>query len=142
MSGVQQSSSNSVTTDSRLTNIEKTMNEISKMPKNHQMNATYDPNNPKTKQHFFSVLHILQEIWPLSKFLLVTQQKKTKRGKSTYSTKKDKLTKTTRTGQNRQTPTDLNPIVAPTPKEDVATLLMFLTEIGVKVTVTPELFVL
>ena len=87
-------------------------------------------------------MHILQEIWPFSNFLLVTQQKQTKRGKSTSSTKKDKLTKTTRTGQNRQTPTDLTPIVAPTPKEDVATLLMFLTEIGVKVTVTPELFVL
>ena len=52
MSGFQQSSSNSVTTDSRFTNIEKTLNEISNMVKNHQINATYDPNNAKKKQDF------------------------------------------------------------------------------------------
>ena len=50
MSGFQQSSSNSVTTDSRFTNIEKTWSEINNMVKNHQINATYDPNNPKMKQ--------------------------------------------------------------------------------------------
>ena len=50
MSVFQQPSSNSVTTDSRLTNIEKTLNENSNMVGNHQINATYDPNNPKTKQ--------------------------------------------------------------------------------------------
>ena len=49
MSGFQQSSCNSVTTDSRLTNIEKTLNEISNMVKNHQINATYDPTNPRMK---------------------------------------------------------------------------------------------
>ena len=52
MSGFQQSSSDSVTTDSRFTSIEKTLNEISNMVKNHQINATYDPNNPKMKQDF------------------------------------------------------------------------------------------
>ena len=52
MSGFQQSSSNSVTTDSRFTSIEKTLKEISNMVKNHQINATYDPNNPKLKQDF------------------------------------------------------------------------------------------
>ena len=52
MSGFQQSSSNSVTTDSRFTNFEKTLNEISNMVKHHQINATYDPNNPKMKQDF------------------------------------------------------------------------------------------
>ena len=52
MSGFQQSSSNSVTTDSRFTSIEKTLNEISNMVKNHQINETYDPNNPKMKQDF------------------------------------------------------------------------------------------
>ena len=52
MSGFQQSSSNFVTTDSRFTNIEKTMNGISIMVKNHQINATYDPNNHKMKQDF------------------------------------------------------------------------------------------
>ena len=40
ISGFQQSSSNSVTTDSRFTNIEKTLNEICNMVKNHQINAT------------------------------------------------------------------------------------------------------
>ena len=40
ISGFQQSSSNSVTTDSRFRNIEKTLNEISNMVKNHQINAT------------------------------------------------------------------------------------------------------
>ena len=52
MSGFQLSSSNSVTNDSRFTKSEKTLNEISKMTKNHQLNATYDPNNPKMKQDF------------------------------------------------------------------------------------------
>ena len=46
MSCFQQSSSNSVTTDSRFTNIEKTLKEISILVKNHQVNATYDSNNP------------------------------------------------------------------------------------------------
>ena len=40
MSDFQQSSSNFVTTDSSLTNIEKTLNEISNMVENHQINAT------------------------------------------------------------------------------------------------------
>ena len=52
MSGFQQSSSNSVTTGSRFTSIEKTLNEISNMVKNHQIKATYDLNNPKLKQDF------------------------------------------------------------------------------------------
>ena len=52
MSGFQQSSSNSVNTDSRFTNIEKTLNKISNMVKNQQIKATYDPKNPKTKQDF------------------------------------------------------------------------------------------
>ena len=49
ISGFQQSSSNTVTTDSRFKSIEKTSNEISNMVTNHQINATYDPNNPKMK---------------------------------------------------------------------------------------------
>ena len=52
ISGFQQSSFNSVTTDSRFTKIERTLNEITNMLKNHQINATYDPNNPKMKQDF------------------------------------------------------------------------------------------
>ena len=54
MSVLQQSSScTSVdSTDSRFTNIGKTLNEISHMLRNYQINATYDPNNPTTKQDF------------------------------------------------------------------------------------------
>ena len=52
MSRFQQSSYNTVTTDSRFISIEKTLNEIHNMVKNHQINATYDPNNPKMKQDF------------------------------------------------------------------------------------------
>ena len=49
---LQHSSSNSVTTDSRFTSFERTMNELSNMVKSHQINETYDPNNPKMKQDF------------------------------------------------------------------------------------------
>ena len=54
MSGLQQSGSRTSadSTDSRFTNIEKTLNEISNMVKNHQINETYDPYNPKMKQDF------------------------------------------------------------------------------------------
>ena len=52
MSSFQQSSSISVTTDSRFTNFEKTLNDISIMLKNHQINATYDQKNSKMKQDF------------------------------------------------------------------------------------------
>ena len=52
MSGFQKSSSISATTDSRFTNIEKSLKNISYMVKNRQINATYDPNSPKMKQDF------------------------------------------------------------------------------------------
>ena len=54
MSGLQQSSSRTLgdSADSRFTNNEETLNEISNMVKNHQINATFDPDNPKTKQDF------------------------------------------------------------------------------------------
>ena len=77
MSGFQQSSSNSVTTDSRFTNIEKNVSESSNMVKNHQINATYDPNNPKMKQGFTRFCTYGKKIWPYSKVLLVTQGEKT-----------------------------------------------------------------
>ena len=53
-SGLQPSSSQTPTgtIDARFTNIEKTLNEITNIVKNHQINATYDQNNPKMKQHF------------------------------------------------------------------------------------------
>ena len=77
MSGFQQSSSNSVTTDSRFKNIEKTLNEISNMVKNHQINATYDPNNPKMKQDFTPFCTYCKKSGHTVRFLLVTQEKKT-----------------------------------------------------------------
>ena len=49
MSGLQKPSSGISTdfTDSSIANIEKTLNEISNIDKNHRINATYDPNNTK-----------------------------------------------------------------------------------------------
>ena len=76
MSGFQQSSSNSVTTDSRFTSIEKKLNEISNMVKNHQINATYDPNNPKMKQDFTRFCTYCKKSGYTRKILLVTQEKK------------------------------------------------------------------
>ena len=54
MCGLPQSSSRTSanTTDSRFTNIEKTLSGISNLVKKHQINATYDPNTPKMKQDF------------------------------------------------------------------------------------------
>ena len=54
MSGLQQLSCpiSANSTDSRFTNVEETLNEITNMVKNHQINAIYDPNNPKMKQDF------------------------------------------------------------------------------------------
>ena len=74
MSGFHQSSFNSVTTDSRFTSIEKTLNEISNMVQNHQINATYDPNNPEMKQDFTQFCtyckksgHTVKFCWSLKK---------------------------------------------------------------------------
>ena len=39
------------TMDARFINVEKTLDEITNKVKN-QINATYDPNNPKNKQDF------------------------------------------------------------------------------------------
>ena len=61
MSGFQQSSSNSVTTDSRFTSFEKTLNKIT-MVKNHQINATYDPNNPKMNRILLGFAHIAKNL--------------------------------------------------------------------------------
>ena len=91
MSGFQQSSSNSVTTDSRFTSIEKTLNEISNMVKNHQINATYDPNNPKMKQDFTRFCtyckksgHRVKFCWSLKRKKL-NEEKAPPQPKETYS---------------------------------------------------------
>ena len=54
MSCLQQKSSRTSadSTNSRFTNLEKTLNELTNMVKSHQINATYDPKNPKMKKHF------------------------------------------------------------------------------------------
>ena len=68
--GKQQSSSRTSadSTDSRFTNIEKTLNEISNLFENHQINVTYDPNNPKMKKKgFYSTLHIFKKNRPRKK---------------------------------------------------------------------------
>ena len=91
MSGFQQSSSNSVTTDSHSTNIEKTLNEISNMVKNHQINATYDPNNPEMKQDFTRFCTYCEKsgntvkfCWSLTKKKL-NEEKPPHQPKETYS---------------------------------------------------------
>ena len=91
MSGFQQTSSNSVTTDSRFTSIEKTLNEISNMVKNHQINATYDPNNPKMKQDFTRFCtyckksgHTVKFCWSLKRKKL-NEEKAPPQPKETYS---------------------------------------------------------
>ena len=71
MSRFHQSSPNSVTTYSRFTSIEKTLNEISNMVKNHQLNATFDPNYPKMKHDLLGFAHIAK-IWPYREILLDT----------------------------------------------------------------------
>ena len=77
MFGLQQSSSRTSadSIDSRFTNIEKTLNEISNMAKNRQINATYQSNNPKGTR-IYSILHVLQKLWSHSKFLLVIETEK------------------------------------------------------------------
>ena len=90
MSGFQQTSSNSVTTDSRFTSIERTLNEISNMVKNHQINATYDPNNPKMKQDFTRFCtyckksgHTVKFCWSLKRKKL-NEEKAPRQPKETY----------------------------------------------------------
>ena len=90
MSGFQQSSPNFVTTDSRFTSIGKTLNEISNMVKNHQINATYDPNNPKMKQDFTQFCtyckksgHTVKFCWSLKRKKL-NEEKAPSQAKETY----------------------------------------------------------
>ena len=91
MSGFQQSSSISLTTDSRFTSIEKTLNEISNMVKNHQINANYDSNNPKTKHDFTRFCtyskksgHTVKFCWSLKRKKL-NEEKAPSQPKETYS---------------------------------------------------------
>ena len=139
MSGFQQSSSNSVTTDSRFTSIEKTLNEISNMVKNHQINATYDPNNPKMKQEFTRFCtyckksgHTVKFCWSLKRKNLMRKKHLLNRRRRTH--------KTIRTDENRQILTDRTRMIALTPIEVVATVHTLQTAIVAEVTVTLELF--
>ena len=77
MSRFQQSSSNTVTTDSRFTSIQKTLNEISNMVKNHQINATYGPNNPKMKEDFTRFCTYCKKSGHSVKFCWSLKRKKT-----------------------------------------------------------------
>ena len=52
MPGLQQSSSNTGSTDSGFTMIEKILNEVSEPFKNYPINAVHAPKNPKMKQNF------------------------------------------------------------------------------------------
>ena len=88
MPGLQQSSSNTGSTDSGFTKIEKILNEVSEPFKNYPINAVHAPKNPKMKQNFTRFCtycknsgHILNLFWSL-------KTKKTQRGKTTIPTKK------------------------------------------------------
>ena len=91
MSSFKQPSSISVTTDSHFTSIEKTLNEISNMVKNHHINATYDPDNPKMKQDFTRFCtyckksdHTAKFCWSLKRKKL-NEEKAPPQPKATYS---------------------------------------------------------
>ena len=141
MSGFQQSSSNSVTTDSRFTNFEKFSNEISNMVMNHQINATYDPNNPKMKQDFTRFCTYCKKFGHTVKFCWSLKRKKLNEEKH-FLNKKRHTHRSTRTDQNRRIKTDRTRQIAITPKEDVATAPTLQTAIIAEVTVTLELFAL
>ena len=92
MSGFQQSSSNSVTTDSCFTNIEKTLNEISNMVNNHQIDANHDPNNCEMKHDFTRFCsyckktdHTVKFCWSLKRKKLNEEEKAPPQPKKTYS---------------------------------------------------------
>ena len=109
MSGFQQSSSNTVTTDSHFTSIEKTLNEINNMVKNHQINTTYEPNNPKMKQDFTRCCtyckqfgHTVKISWSLKRKKL-NEKKAPPQPKETYSQNypnRSKLPNTYRSNSN------------------------------------------
>ena len=78
MSGLQSSSRTSAdSTDSRFTIIEKTLNVISNLVKNHQINVTYDPNNPKMKEDFTRFCTNCQKIDHTKKFCWSLKKKET-----------------------------------------------------------------
>ena len=62
--------------DARFTNIDKTLNEITNMVKNHQINATYDPNNPKMKQDFTRFCNYCKKSGHTIKFCWTLKKKK------------------------------------------------------------------
>ena len=78
-------------TDSRFTSIEKTLNEIINVVQKHQINATYDPNNPKTKQDVTRIGpyckkfgHTIKFCWSLKKKKL-DEEKTPPQPKETFS---------------------------------------------------------
>ena len=81
----------------------------------------------------------MQKIWPYSKFLLVTQEKKLNEEKAPPQPKETYL-KTTRSNHERQIFTDRTQIIALTLKEVVATVHTLQTAIVAEVIVTLELF--
>ena len=136
MSGSQQSSSNSVT---HFTIIEKTLNEISNMVKNHQINATYDPYNPKMKQDVTRFCTYCKKSSHTVYFCWSLKRKKLNEEKAPLQPKK-LILKFTRTNQNRQIITDRTRMIVLTPNEVVATVHTMQTAIVAEVTVTLELF--
>ena len=84
---------------------EKTSNEITNMVKNHQINATYDPNNPKKKQHFIKFCkyckksgHTIKYCWTLKK--KENEEKPPSQPKETYAQNYSSRPKSLKTSQS------------------------------------------
>ena len=141
MSSLQETSSRTSvnSTDSCFTSIEKILNQLSKMVKNHQINATYDPNNPKKKQYFTLFCTHCKISGHTKTFCGSLKMKKLNEEKRPPQPKRPAL-RTTQTNNNRQISTGPYPTSTLTSKEIVPINHTLQTAIVIEVTVILELF--
>ena len=125
MFGLQKTSSRTSanSTESRFTNIEKSLDEISKKVENHQIKATYESNSPQMKQDFTRFCTFSRKFGHKIKFCWSFQKKLNLMRKKQLLNRDKLLLKITRTDQNRQILTDRTRTIAVTPKEVEATVL-------------------
>ena len=118
--GRQQSTSRTLgdSTDARFTNIEKSLNEISNMTENHQMNVTYDLNNPKMEQDYTRFCTCCKKFG--SQNFVGHPKKKLTQEKVSLQPKK-LVHKITQTDKTCQIPTDRIETITLTPKEAMPT---------------------
>ena len=145
ISGLKQSSSRTSadSTDSRFTNIQKPLNEINKMVKNNQINATYDPNNRKIEKDSTRFCTNCKKSGHTIKCFWSFKKKKFNEEKKFLSINWKKfILKITQTDKNRQIVTNRTQAIDPTFIEVVPTALTLQIAIVAEVTVTRELFAL